>query len=220
MNPECEGTQPKDCIICWDRPRSARFSCGHAVYCVTCVEQNRPEECPVCRSEIESIEEGNFNVTWTPPAETVSDLHVFDEAIEITEDDIPKYWGPPVLEEDADNENDKGNRKDDDEDADLPIRQESAGAETAAPVAAAEEAAPAEAEAEVVAEVAAVRGGGGGGGGGGGAVEAAAEEAAAEAFLLWPALGIGTLALLWHFSRSYEKEGRWNALRRCVRRLI
>lgn len=57
----CLGTEKivinsKGCIICFERPRTKTFNCGHYVTCDVCTQTI--DECPYCRIPIKNIRDG------------------------------------------------------------------------------------------------------------------------------------------------------------------
>jgi hypothetical protein len=47
---------PKECVICFERPRTMTFNCGHHTTCDYCTIQ--VHECPVCRQPITGAKKG------------------------------------------------------------------------------------------------------------------------------------------------------------------
>mmetsp|Transcript_3004 Transcript_3004/g.6659 ORF Transcript_3004/g.6659 Transcript_3004/m.6659 type:complete len:811 (+) Transcript_3004:58-2490(+) len=55
------------CTICFDEPISARFRpCCHSVACTECAGLFANGQCPLCRCDIDSIENGFFQNTFSP----------------------------------------------------------------------------------------------------------------------------------------------------------
>lgn len=67
-----------ECVVCHDNPRGGcRFMpCGHAVCCVECSKQliDTTRECPLCRANIQHIQNGDFPEVYTAPCITENTL--------------------------------------------------------------------------------------------------------------------------------------------------
>ena len=59
IEPEAASESPDEecvCVICTERPKSTcMVPCGHTYACVTCVLNNKPIACGICRAPIEQV---------------------------------------------------------------------------------------------------------------------------------------------------------------------
>jgi hypothetical protein len=49
----------RECLICFERPRTRRYNCGHSVACGVCITR----KCPLCRKHVDDINFTNGFVT-------------------------------------------------------------------------------------------------------------------------------------------------------------
>ncbi len=56
MGSEKIGINPKECLICFEKPRDTTFNCGHHTVCAMCAD--RINRCPICREVIKKISYG------------------------------------------------------------------------------------------------------------------------------------------------------------------
>jgi hypothetical protein len=55
LEKELENHRATECIMCIDaKPVFAALPCGHLLYCVTCMRDQHPGICPLCRKVVES----------------------------------------------------------------------------------------------------------------------------------------------------------------------
>mmetsp|Transcript_70857 Transcript_70857/g.167063 ORF Transcript_70857/g.167063 Transcript_70857/m.167063 type:complete len:185 (-) Transcript_70857:11-565(-) len=83
-SPRARGQQPRrarsasprqrrerECVICMDKWRSVRFSCGHRVTCADCAARLMAEDgatCPLCRQPLQSRPPGDVSPMPSPSA--------------------------------------------------------------------------------------------------------------------------------------------------------
>eukprot|EP01079_Euglenida_sp_SAG-EU17-18_P000264 gene264-2387_t len=67
---DVQAAKPRECLICMDQPRGSRLDpCGHYVLCAPCAEMliaSPDPKCPICRSDVSTMQPGTFDATWVP----------------------------------------------------------------------------------------------------------------------------------------------------------